>query len=441
MIFYVGINLALAAVLSLVRVVLSVTERRAVTVPFRNQLFISRVLVGVTLIAAISATWFVRQADLRWSLGIASFVDARSADGEPFEPFSDLSVANLHFPETARFSPLMSMLLAALLAVALLETLRMILQYREVAAVLRSSVILRRHLRVVIVVSDRIGVPFSLRTLRSRWVVLPNHLLGNRKDLRFAVGHELQHHRQGDTSWAWISRVLSIVFWPNPVVHLWRRWHDGAQELACDEALLQRPGFKVEEYARCLLNVAERALAERRVPQFAPSMAASRGDGRATVTHLQKRIEMLFASSSRRLSRPLLATALAVAIGCGVSVSALAAGLTSASRENVVDAVVDAAGPKAADEAPPSSAVEPSSAIERGMASTEPDCEHYQGACPENSTTLISGEPMLSSNDACTNPDDLRPSSEAHDTQSTATHHPDCTESSLDCSASFAERN
>jgi hypothetical protein len=430
MIFYVGINLALAAVFWLVRMVLSMAERRAATVPFRNQLFISRALLCVTLMATIGAMWFVRQADLRWSLRIASFEDGRSADGEKFQPFPDFSVANIHFPETGRFSPLMSMLLAALLAVALLETLRTILQYREVAAVLRSSVVLRRHRRAVIVVSDRIGVPFSLRTLRSRWVVLPSHLLGNRKDLRFAVGHELQHHRQGDTSWAWFSRALSIVFWPNPVVHLWQRWHDGVQELACDEALRERPGFKVEEYARCLLNVAEHALTEQQAIQFAPSMAAARGSRRATMTHLQKRIEMLFASSSRRLSQPLLATALAVAICSGVCVSALAAGLTSAPRENVVDALAQ----KAAD------ATLFSPAVERGTMSAEPGCEHFEDSCRESPTTLTSSKPMLSSDNACTNADDSKQPGQAHDSQLTATGT-ECSEPSLDCLASSAERN
>jgi hypothetical protein len=441
MIFYVGINLALAAVFSLLRVVSSVTEHRAVNVSFRSQLFISRALLCATLVAAIIAMWFVRQADLRWSLrnawfDTASFDTAHSAEGGEFAPFSDLSVADIHFPEAGRFSPLMPMLLAVLLAVALLMALRTTLQYRELAAILRSAVVLRQHRRAVIVVSDCIAVPFSLRTLRSRWVVLPNHLLGNRKDLRFAVSHELQHHRQGDTTWGWVSRALSIVFWPNPVVHLWRRWHYDVQELACDEALLERPGFEAAEYARCLLNVAERALTEPQALQFAPSMVAPKGDRRATMTHLQKRIEMLFASSSRRLPQPLLATALVVATCCGVCVSALAAGLTPASSENVV---VAAPAAKAADEALPSSAVEPSSAPERGKTSAEPECEHDEHTCPEGSATLTSSEPLMSSDNACTGPKPLQQSAKAHSTRSTATD-PACSESSLDCSVSSAER-
>jgi Zn-dependent protease with chaperone function len=395
----------LAAALLFVRLVLAATERRAVTVSFRKQLFISRALLCVTLITTMSAIWFVRQAHLTWSLGIASFEDAHLTERGAVQSLSDLSVPNIHLSEAEQFSPLTCMVLAALLAVALLKTLRTIGQYRELAAVLRSSVMLRRHMRTVILISDRIEVPFSLRTLRSRWVVLPNHLLGNREELRFAVGHELQHHRQGDTSWAWISQALSILFWPNPVVHLWRRWHGSVQEMACDEALLQRPGFKVAEYARCLLNVAERALTEHQAVQFAPSMAAPHSDRRATASHLQRRIEMLFASSSRTLSQPLLATALVVAICCGVSVSALAAGLTSTSRKNVVDAAVK------------------TTVDEQGTTNADPDCEHQ-----EDPAELI-----------CINAGALQHSDEAPATQSTE-NEPDCPEPSLDRSASSASR-
>lgn len=144
---------------------------------------------------------------------------------------------------------------------------------------------------------------------------------------------------------------------------------------------------------------------------------------------------MLFASSSRRLSQPILATALAIAICCGVCVSALAAGLTSAPREN---AIVHAAAPKAADEAPASAAVELSPAPERETASAAPDCVHDDHSCPEGSTTLTSSEPMMSSHEACTIPDDKQRSGQASNTRSAATE-PACSESELDCSASYAE--
>jgi beta-lactamase regulating signal transducer with metallopeptidase domain len=431
MIFYVGINLGLAAVFSFVRLVLCVTERRTITVSFRHQLFISRALLCVTPIATICAMWFVRQADMRWSLGSAfPFDDGHAAESRTFDSLSELSVASIHFTETEPFSLLTYMVLAALLGVALLKTLRTIVQYRELSVVLRGSVMLRRHMRTVIVVSDRIEVPFSLRTLRWRWVVLPNHLLGNREDLRFAVGHELQHHRHGDTSWAWISQALSILLWPNPLIHLWRRWHGNVQEMACDEALLERPGFKVKEYARCLLDVAARVLIERQTHQFAPSMAAPGRDGRATATLLQRRIEMLFASSSRRLSQPFLVTALALAICCGVCVSALAAGLTSASRENVADAT----GLKKADEALASSPVEPTTT------NVEPDCEHNESPYCGSPTLLSPSEPEASWNNGCTEADDLQCSGETPGMQSSV-NESDCVAPSLDRSASCAERN
>lgn len=310
MISYLGTNLGLAAAFLFVRLVLTASERRAVTVSFRDQLRMSRALLCVALMATVSATWIALQAEMH---------------------FADSPVVRIPFPQAQELPPLVGVVLVALLTVALLKTFRTIMQYRELTTVLRSSVLLRQHRRTVIVVSSRIVVPLSLRTLRWRWVVLPNHLLGQRDYLRCAIAHELQHHRQGDTTWAWVEQALSILFWPNPVIHLWRRWNSNVQEMACDEALLRRPGFEVEVYARCLLNVAERALGGQQAVQFAPSMA----------TPLQRRIEMLFASSSRRVSPPVLATVFVLAICFGVSVSVLAAGLTPAPKAQVVAAPTD----------------------------------------------------------------------------------------------------
>ncbi len=320
MIFYLGVNVGLAAVMLFAVAVLRATQRKAATIAFRTQLFMARVLLGATFVTTIGAIWVVKGTGLSWSFGGDTLAAGESSLAITGAMLSDAVVAGIT-------------------AWAAFMTLRTVLAYRALAAVLRDSVVLRRHGRVRIVASDHIDVPCSIRTLKTRWVVVPSYLLGEPRDLRLAVSHELQHHRHGDTAWAWWSHALTIVCWPNPVVHLWRRWQDGVQELACDEALLEQRSFAAADYARCLLNVAEHALNERRVFRFAPSMAARRA------TQLQTRIEMLFASADRRGSRALMALTLVLAVCLGIGTSGLTAGLAADPKsERVPAAIADTEG-------------------------------------------------------------------------------------------------
>lgn len=295
MMLYVVINVGVAAVL------LAMGAASRLATSFRDRLVLSRALLCATLATSAAVSWFVQYAGLTWSFETELFTTSSSGDSS--------------FP----------ILASLLVVVASFRLARELLAYRDLSAMLQSGVVIRRLGSVVIVASDRIDVPCAARTLRSRWVVLPTYLLGKRDDLRFAISHELQHHRHGDTTWAWVTQSLTTVLWPNPVIHVWRRWHSAVQELACDEALRERSGFDVAGYARCLLDVAEHALDKRLAYRLAPSMATR-------TTQLGSRIELLFAATRRRVSRPLLATAFIIAICLGVCASGLAAGWTAQQR-------------------------------------------------------------------------------------------------------------
>lgn len=293
---YGAINLGLAAVMA----VMLMASHVGTSVSFRRKLFAGRALLCTSVVAITSVALLGPHFGLTWSLGGTGSALAASNALDWF-----------------------TVACAVCGSIAALKTLHAVREYRRLASILRSALVVRRHGHVMVVASDRVDVPCSVRTLRSRWVVLPAHILGSRDDVRFAVSHELQHHRHGDTSWAWCVHALTILCWPNPVVHLWRRWHARVQELACDEALLTRPEFRVADYARCLLNVAERALTERHV--LAPPMANG--------SQLAKRIEMLFASPERRAAKSLIAAACAFALVLGVCISGFAAGWTSRPAE------------------------------------------------------------------------------------------------------------
>ena len=87
-------------------------------------------------------------------------------------------------------------------------------------SVLHRAVGIRRIGRVRIVLASEVTIPFSTRLGGDAWVVVPESLLARWKDLRIAIAHELQHHRQGDTQWAWWLEAMVILFSLNPFVHL-----------------------------------------------------------------------------------------------------------------------------------------------------------------------------------------------------------------------------
>lgn len=126
--------------------------------------------------------------------------------------------------------------------------------------------------RVRVVVSEECRIPFSYRTLFYAYAVLPSYLAADRKAFSLALSHELQHHRQGDTLWVYPRMFLRALGVLNPFVHVWNHVLDEIQEFACDEALVGRHSLVVRDYARCLIQVAETAWVEERVPAGATGM-------------------------------------------------------------------------------------------------------------------------------------------------------------------------
>ena len=53
-----------------------------------------------------------------------------------------------------------------------------------------------------------------------------------------AIAHELQHMRQTDVGWEIGLKTLRLMFFWNPVFHVWKRAVDRLRELACDQQLL-----------------------------------------------------------------------------------------------------------------------------------------------------------------------------------------------------------
>lgn len=161
-----------------------------------------------------------------------------------------------------------------------------------------NSVVIRKLGKVCVALSSSISIPFSVQLLQNRWVVLPESLLERSLDFKIALKHELQHHRQHDTWWAFVMELIICFFFPNPAVYLWKKEIIELQEFSCDESLIGQKGISSHDYGSCLLRVAEAALGNRQMYVGTTCMAAISKDPNNNKSFLRRRIEM-FTSQER----------------------------------------------------------------------------------------------------------------------------------------------
>jgi hypothetical protein len=167
------------------------------------------------------------------------------------------------------------------------------LNYFRLKKILVKSMVYKKSAHLRIVVTENAFVPFSVRMFTSYWVVIPVNLLSCKKDLQLAIKHEIQHHRQGDTSWAIFIELLICIFYFNPIIYLWKNTIIEFQEFSCDEALTGQEGVLSHDYGSCLLRVAETALKNHQMYAGTTCMAVVFKDSKYFKTFLLRRIEMI----------------------------------------------------------------------------------------------------------------------------------------------------
>lgn len=130
----------------------------------------------------------------------------------------------------------------------------------KLRSILRSCYEWRQFGNIKLLLSDTTFVPFSTRSFKTRYVVIPSGMLANNKDLKIVLAHEFQHMRQGDIEWEFIHEVLSPLFFWNPAFILWKRQVQKLRELACDQELVITKKLDIRTYCDCLLNVCRDSL-------------------------------------------------------------------------------------------------------------------------------------------------------------------------------------
>lgn len=78
------------------------------------------------------------------------------------------------------------------------------------------------------------------------------------RELRIMLAHELAHVKRHDLAWNWLPTFVGWLFFFHPFVWLMtRRWCE-AQEVACDELLIQSQVTGPADYGRLLVKLAQR---------------------------------------------------------------------------------------------------------------------------------------------------------------------------------------
>lgn len=116
------------------------------------------------------------------------------------------------------------------------------------------SYVWRRTRTTDIRLSDTATVPFAVRGILRRHVVLPSSLILRPRELRVVVAHEFEHLRQGDVEWELLFEFLRPLLYWNPVFLLWKRAFARLRELSCDRAVLETLKISPRDYADCLLR-------------------------------------------------------------------------------------------------------------------------------------------------------------------------------------------
>jgi beta-lactamase regulating signal transducer with metallopeptidase domain/Tol biopolymer transport system component len=163
---------------------------------------------------------------------------------------------------------------------------------------------------VVVVPSDRVRSPGLFGFVRPR-LLLPRQMLDSAttEEMRYVFLHELAHLRRHDIYFGWLTSLLQVLHWFNPLVWFAFYRMRADRELACDALVLTRTGQdKSQEYGGAIVELVKRFSRSRPLPAMAGIIESK--------SQLKRRIAMIteFRNKSYRFSP--LAVILIVILAC-----------------------------------------------------------------------------------------------------------------------------
>ncbi|MDC0738666.1 M56 family metallopeptidase [Cognatishimia sp. SS12] len=158
------------------------------------------------------------------------------------------------------------LVIAVFLTALILRAAYILVNLWRVRRSIRQGWVIHRSRRMKLIMSPHITVPYSTRGLWFYYVVIPQSFSGDRRAMQMALGHEMQHIRQGDVDAEVLMSILSPLVVLNPGFWFLSSRLRKLGELACDRAYLARSGFDAHGYSLRLLTLAKQNLSNPAQP-------------------------------------------------------------------------------------------------------------------------------------------------------------------------------
>ncbi|MHC4426814.1 MAG: M56 family metallopeptidase, partial [Planctomycetota bacterium] len=161
-----------------------------------------------------------------------------------------------------------------------------------------------------VVTTDKVKSPALFGFVRPR-LLLPEGMIEvlSRDELRYVFLHELAHLKRHDIYIGWLTSLLQILHWFNPLVWLAFYRMQSDRELACDALVLARTqSDEPKSYGRIIVSLLERFSRPQRLPGMAGILE--------TKAQLKRRITMITKFKKNSYQWSPLAVALIIILGC-----------------------------------------------------------------------------------------------------------------------------
>jgi beta-lactamase regulating signal transducer with metallopeptidase domain len=163
---------------------------------------------------------------------------------------------------------------------------------------------------VVVVPSSQIRSPALFGFIRPR-LLLPSEMLekASHEEMRYVFLHELAHLKRRDIYLGWLTSLLQVLHWFNPMV--WYAFYRmrSDRELACDALVLARTRRgESQEYGQAIVSLVRRFSHSRPLPAMAGILESK--------SQLKRRIAMITQFKKNSYQWSPLALALVVMLAC-----------------------------------------------------------------------------------------------------------------------------